>query len=84
MEGEVAVPVDKIVFPWDVSAAVVPFLLFFGGGIPLPQVPLLALQSCSLVYIRKTPSPCVAVVVPAVVCDTTMGTHPIYKSTPSS
>lgn len=43
VEGEVAVPVDKMVLPWDLKAAAVPLSLFL--GISWPQVPLLALQT---------------------------------------
>lgn len=43
MEGEVAVPMDKMVLPWDLKAAAVPLSLFL--GICWPQVPLLALQT---------------------------------------
>ena len=47
MEGKVTILVDEMVLPWDLKAAVAPSLLF--EGICLPEVPLLAVQSCSLV-----------------------------------
>lgn len=80
VEGEVAIPGVKIVFPWDVTAAIVPSLLFFGGESFATGASL----GSAVWLIRKIPSPFIAVVVPAVACDTMMGTHPIYTFTPSS
>lgn len=80
VEGEVAIPGVKIVFPWDVTAAIVPFLLFFWGG----SFATGACLGSAVWLIRKIPCAFIAIVVPAVVCDTMMGTHPITHPHPAS